>query len=226
MPLALIAGFSLLWYAVHEASPLKPYPDFARYMLPLAPLLCILAASFLYELFARRDPRGVIAATIVIAAAIPALYTSIRTNGTAQDPRAIVPKILAATGARIAIDRYGDYDSSRRLLGDKTLRPNAQTADLALTANLTYDRFGNHAGRNDPVSRPARAYYRGLNGFPHLDVSNGRPTLGYFNPVLRIVAMDGDAGRLEGIAEAILAAAPDFTVKLFDRDGEDAKNSN
>jgi hypothetical protein len=46
MTLALIAGFTLLWYAVQELAPLKPYPDVTRYMLPLAPLLSILATSF------------------------------------------------------------------------------------------------------------------------------------------------------------------------------------
>jgi hypothetical protein len=35
----VIAAFAVLWYAVHELSPLKPFPNFARYMLPLAPLL-------------------------------------------------------------------------------------------------------------------------------------------------------------------------------------------
>ena len=42
MPLLLIASFALLWYAVHETAPLKPFPDFSRYMLPLVPLLVIL----------------------------------------------------------------------------------------------------------------------------------------------------------------------------------------
>jgi hypothetical protein len=42
-----------VWYAVHEATPLKPFPDFARYMLPLVPLLLILGASVIYELSAR-----------------------------------------------------------------------------------------------------------------------------------------------------------------------------
>ena len=109
MPLALIAGFALLWYALHELAPLKPYPDVTRYMLPLAPLLAILATSFFYGLFKRRNFRAIIAAVVVVAAAIPALWTSVRINGGGQDPRAVVPQILAATGARIATDRYADY---------------------------------------------------------------------------------------------------------------------
>ena len=48
-PLAAIAGFALLWYLAHEVTPLKPYPDFARYMVPLVPLLMILGAAFINE---------------------------------------------------------------------------------------------------------------------------------------------------------------------------------
>jgi 4-amino-4-deoxy-L-arabinose transferase-like glycosyltransferase len=217
MPLALIAGFTLLWYAVHELAPLKPYPDVTRYMLLLAPLLSILATSLFYELFRRRDRRAVIAAVVVAAAAVPALVTSVRINGGGQDPRAVVPQILAATGARIAMDRHTDYDASRDFIGQPWLRPTAKTADIAVTANLVYDRFRSYAARKDLVSRPTGSYYRRLNALPHLDVSNGRPTLGYFNPVLRIVALDGNIERLQQISAAITAAAPEFKVRLIDR---------
>ena len=53
-PLLVISLFALLWYAVHEVSPLKHYPGFARYMLPLAPLLVILGSAFIYEQAKRR----------------------------------------------------------------------------------------------------------------------------------------------------------------------------
>lgn len=63
----------------------------ARYMLPLAPLLAILATSFIYELLARRDRLGIVAAVTVIVGAIPAPWISMRTNGAVEDPRAIIP---------------------------------------------------------------------------------------------------------------------------------------
>ena len=100
MPLALIASFTLLWHAVHEATPLKPFPDFSRYMLPLVPLLVILGASFIYELLSRFDRRGAIAAIAVLLAAVPALSMSLRINSPDVDPRTIVPPIVAASGAR------------------------------------------------------------------------------------------------------------------------------
>ena len=74
-----------------------------------------------------------------------------------QDPRAVVPPILAATGARVATDRYADYDTSRKLLGELPLQPSAATADIVATANLVYDRFKNYAARKDKISlRAAR----------------------------------------------------------------------
>jgi len=83
-----------------------------------------------------------------------------------------------------------------------------------VTANLTYDRYENYAARHAPVSTPTADYYNELNALPHLDVSNGRPSRGYFNPVLRVVAMDGRVERLDEVAEKIRAAAPDFDVRM------------
>jgi hypothetical protein len=41
--------------------------------------------------------------------------------------------------------------------------------------------------------------------------------LAYFNPVVRIVALDGSVARLEKIAAGIRAAAPSLTVRLVDQ---------
>jgi hypothetical protein len=110
LPLVLIAAFAVIWYVVHEASPLKPYPDFARYMVPLAPLLSILATSFVTELIARQHQLGLAAAACLLIAALLALWTSIRINGSAaEDPRAAIPPILAASPMRVAMDRYASY---------------------------------------------------------------------------------------------------------------------
>jgi len=40
--------------------------------------------------------------------------------------------------------------------------------------------------------------------------------LAYFNPVVRIVALDGSVARLEKIAAEIRAATPGLTVQLID----------
>jgi hypothetical protein len=216
MPLVLIAGFTLLWYLVHEATPLKPFPDFSRYMLPLAPLLVILGASFIYELLSRFDRRGAIAAIAILLAAVVALSMSLRINSPDIDPRTIVPSIVEASGARVIFDRYSDYQKSRRLLG-LTWRPTKDMADIVVTANLAYDRFNMYSPPKGSSPVAMASYYRKLFSQPYLDVSNGRQTSAYFNPVVRIVALDGSVARLESIAAEIRAAAPGLTVRLTDQ---------
>ena len=80
-------------------------------------------------------------------------------------------------------------------------------------SKLTYDWYENHAARHAPVSTPTADYYHEPNALPHLDVSNGRPSRGYFNPMLRVVAVDGRVEWLDEIDETIRAAAPDFDVR-------------
>ena len=185
-------------------------------MLPLVPLFVILGTSFIYELSSRFDRRGVIAAIAVLLAAVPALSMSLRINSHDVDPRTIIPPIIAASGARVVYDRYSGYQrNGRRILGLR-LRPTKDTADIVVTSNLAYDRFAFYAARKGSVQADGAAYYRQLAARPHLDVSNGRPTLAYFNPAVRIVALDGSVARLEKIAADVRAAAPGLTVRLID----------
>lgn len=86
----------------------------------------------------------------VMLAAIPALWMSARTNFPDADPRAVVPPIVEASGGRVVIDRYADYDRTRRILGLR-LRPSKDTEDVVVTANLAYDRFDNYFAPKDPT---------------------------------------------------------------------------
>ena len=218
MPLLLIAGFTLLWYAVHEATPLKPFPDFSRYMLPLVPLFAILGTSFVYELSSRFDRRGVIAAIAVLLAAVPALSTSLRINSHDVDPRTVVPSIVEASGVRVVLR------SLFRLPAERPQNPWATSCAQPRTRPISWSRriwltiaSSSMQARKGSVQADSAAYYRQLFTRPYLEVSNGRPTLAYFNPVVRIVAMDGSVERLEKIAADIHAAAPGLTVRLIDQ---------
>ena len=60
------------------------------------------------------------------------------------------------------------------------LRPTKDMADIVVTANLAYDRFDFAVPREGSRLAAMVAYYRQLFSQPHLDVSNGRPTVGVF----------------------------------------------
>ncbi len=55
-------------------------------------------------------------------------------------------------------------------------------------------------------------YYDELFKLPYIEADNGRPSFAFFNPTLRIVALDGNAGRLKPIAEALRQSAPNLNV--------------
>lgn len=47
---------------------------------------------------------------------------------------------------------------------------------------------------------------------PYLEVSNGRPAFAFFNPVFRIVALDGDEAHLARLAAALRSQYPGLSV--------------
>jgi 4-amino-4-deoxy-L-arabinose transferase-like glycosyltransferase len=213
-PLMVISLFALLWYAAHELSPLKPYPGFASYMVPVAPLLVILGGAFIYELARRRmqvAASASLAAAFLLVAALPALYLSLRIEGPAQEnPRSVISALDFGNDGRVAFDSYTRF-SGPVASGP----PETATADIFVTSSFRYDRFtdaGSHAQRGR--TRKMAAAYGALFEKPYLEVTNGRPTYAFFNPVLRIVALDGDPKRLQPIAAKLSEAAASFSVRL------------
>lgn len=223
-PLFVIASFAVLWYALHELSPLKPFPGYVRYALPLAPLLIILGAAFVQELMQRRfgwTGGGLIAAAIILAAAAPALTLSLRINGpTSEDPRLLVPATVLSSEPRAAFDHYTRFAGAGKQASPQ-LRPTAANADIFVTSSFAYDRFAQFgaAPEQPEPTRAKAAYYAALFKLPYLEVASGRPSYAFFNPVLRIVALDGNGDRLAPIAAALRRDAPNLTIQFVNANG-------
>jgi hypothetical protein len=219
-PLFVIAAFAVLWYALHEISPLKPFPGFVRYMLPLAPLLIILGVAFVYELLGRFGwsdaMKGAAAAAMIVAAAAPALILSLRINGpTGDDPRALVPAPVLGNAPRVAFDHYTRFSGVGGPTPPQQGLP-AATASIFVTSSFAYDRFTQFGAAHGQTERThaKAAYYTALFKLPYLEVTNGRPSYAFFNPVLRIVALNGDRDRLPPIAAALQRGAPNLTIRF------------
>jgi hypothetical protein len=192
-------------------------PGFARYMLPIAPLLVILAGAFIYEL-ARRHMQvtasAALAAAALLVAALPALYLSFRIEGPAQEnPRSVISALDFGNNGRIAFDSYTRFAGPTGTVDSAP--PDATTADVFVTSSFRYDRFANIGARGQRGrTRRMAAAYATLFEKPYLEVTNGRPAYAFFNPVLCIVALDGDPSRLQPIASKLREAAPGFTIRL------------
>jgi len=216
IPCATVVAFVLVWYAAHEITPMRPYPGFHRYMMPIGPLIVLNAASLVYYLMRRCNSAWAaqISAAAILIAAIPALRFSILTiYAIGNDPRLVTSTVVGKLSQRAVFDWYTSYDYSSEVA------PNALTsdeADIVVTSSLRYERFAQYgADPHQSLSIRMRAqYYTELLRLPHLDVTSGGPQFSFFNPELKVVALDGNIARLQSIAEALHAAMPRLQVHL------------
>jgi 4-amino-4-deoxy-L-arabinose transferase-like glycosyltransferase len=219
-PLFIIAAFALLWFSIHELSPLKPYPGFARYMLPLAPLLIILGAAFVGGVVQRLRLDTGMVEVVILAAALPALYLSLLINGpTQEDLRSVIPAIVIASEPRTAFDSYTRFSGVGGVGRQASIKSpaSAATDDLLVTSNFTYGRYDQFGtAREQPKGTRAVAdYYAKLFELPYLEVESNRPSYGFFNPVIRIIELDGRSDRLAPIAAALRRNHPMLKVSSY-----------
>ena len=157
----------------------------------------------------RRWPQwsGAAASIAILLAALPALHASYRIVGAPEENlRRVVPPIVLQDTRDAAFERYarlGVKGGQMTAHGRAPLKPTA----LLVTSNLAYARYGALATADlqGHEIRGRAARYAELFRRPYLEVSNGRPAFAFFNPVLRIVALDGDAAHLERLAAALRA---------------------
>jgi hypothetical protein len=215
IPSATVVAFVLVWYAAHEITPMRPYPGFHRYMLPIGPLIVLNAATLVYYLMCRRSAWAAqITAAAILIAAIPALRLSILIiHAIGSDPRLVTSAVVGRLGQRAVFDRYTSYDYS------SNVAPNALTsdeADIVVTSSIRYERFAQYGAvsHQSPNIRMRARYYTELFRLPHLDVASGGPHFSFFNPELKVVALDGNIARLQSIAAALQATMPRLQVHL------------
>jgi hypothetical protein len=225
-PLAVIVGFALLWYFAHEISPLKPYPDFARYMVPLAPMLLVLSAAFVYEWIERilAGAGAEFTGVTLLCAALPAAASSLQINARASDdPRWLLPKIVATAPGPVAVDSYATYAQVPSLAGHVT-GLSATTTPTVVTSSFNYERYEQN-GTLDAESERTHAaarFFAKMFEMPHLDVSNGRPAFGFFNPEITIVALNSQPWQLASIAKVIASADPKLHIRWSGTAGTNA----
>ena len=85
-----------------------------------------------------------------------------------------------------------------------------------MTSSLVYDRYGALAAADlqSEEIRTRAARYAGYFAQPYLEVTNGRPAFAFFNPVFRIVALDGDEAHLQRLGAALRGQYPGLSVSL------------
>jgi hypothetical protein len=192
-----------LYYACIELSPTKPFPDFMRYTLPLAPILVYFAARLVEDLAARRIRRpGLVAVPVLLALAAWPLGVSLRlVEHLDGDTRLAAASRVADLQGPVLLDRGA-------VVWPPGTNPAAPTVDLwdgvpddfaaaryAVTSSFRYDRFllSDHLPFQSTRTRRIAALYRELFACPHEEIRPAYRTFAFSNPTIRIVDLAGCA---------------------------------
>jgi hypothetical protein len=210
LPCAIIVAFIVVWYLAHEISPMRPYPGFHRYMLPIGPLIVLVGGAFVYyaALHCKLRRPAVIGASAIVIAAFPALLSSIQiVSGFEHDPRRVVAAAVEKAGhPRTKFELYASYQMPEATAGD---------AGLLVTSKMLYGRFLRYGMRADQPAevRSQTMRYAELFRHPYLEVAGDGRNFSYFNPTIRIIALDRDVEYLRSIAASLQVAMPQLTVR-------------
>ncbi len=95
----------------------------------------------------------------------------------------------------------------------------AERTTLLTASSFVYNRYLGYGAdaRQMHEIRGRAAHYGELFTHPYLELSNGRPTFAFFNPVLRIVALDGDVEHLKSLAAKLRRAYPTASFTLVNQ---------
>ncbi|MGE4421445.1 MAG: ArnT family glycosyltransferase [Pseudodesulfovibrio sp.] len=189
------------YYFAHEISPLKPAPDFMRYMIPIAPMLIIvgwLGIERTYH-FLRRSGRRLSGYALLCVAALcllvlPAYDSANLVANLVDDTRMTAARYLrGVTGGYL----YETYGLPR--LYDAEYVKSAADIDLdaarrdgichVVASSMEYDKYyyGSRIKGQDAAVYGRHAAYERLFRYPYVEIRPKYKTYAFSNPTIRIV---------------------------------------
>jgi Dolichyl-phosphate-mannose-protein mannosyltransferase len=197
----LVLVFAVLWYLLHELSPMKPFMAIERHMTVMGGLFAVLAVH-LADRLSVRGPRtwqtAIATAIVAIAAAPAALSTIAIARSAPNDTRSVVERVRAALDGPDAVDWYATFPASGHYPPLTTIK---ETTDYVVIVQETADRFAQSrafAHQSDPARAYARAYGE-LLAQPAILVESTAGNFSYRNVPLRVVALGSNAARLAAV---------------------------
>ena len=192
-----LVAYVLAFYVVPEFSPLKPWPDFSRYMMPIVPPLLYFAWQGIEHaaaLLSRRggDPPGWSLAVLAALVLVP-LYMSARlVSGLASDTRVAAAAWLERhPGTAIGEAYSGETNEPpvRTVTSLDAAQLRAGKVDYLVASSFMYERFavGARLRNKDPEIYETQARYVALFARPYVEMAPAYRTFGFSNPVIRIV---------------------------------------
>ena len=190
----IIALYIIIFYFIPELSPLKPFPDFMRYMIPAAPPLILFSCQACRSLFNNKKivPALILTSFFIALACYHAWYTISLVNGISSDTRDLSTVWMQEHQGEFLAERYTGKEQSdrKRTLADTDLeRAREQGIKYLILSSFISDRFNfakklpHHAPAIDNILND----YNNLLSFPHLVITPNSPSYAFINPTITII---------------------------------------
>jgi len=199
----LLFVYTLVFYFIHELIPMKAFPDYMRYMIPIAPAMIYFACKAIFHISQwmrgysakpmARNISWVLAGAVVLA---PFYDTWMIDTNLNNDTRSKVVKWIASTKEKVWYERY-TMDNENYAKADLTAIdiPTARSSGVAylIASSFNYDRFfigSQWPGQPSKVYKKSKKYNR-LFSFPYTEIKPAYKTFAFSNPVIRIIDIRG-----------------------------------
>jgi hypothetical protein len=192
---------ALVFYLAVEIAPLKPWPDYSGYAMPVVPFLLYLGARGAAQLVAFAPVpavRASVAGTLMSALILYPLYDSTRlVSGLAHDTRTRAAAWLEVNPGRVLIEKYAGVTEDVRSVAELDTDFDQLGVDYVLASSFMYDRFrvGSLLAGQDPAVYRAHARYEALFAHPFIEIAPAYRSLAFSNPTIRIVDLRPPSAR-------------------------------
>jgi hypothetical protein len=214
----LVLVFAVLWYIMHELSPMKPFMAIERHMTVMGGLVAVLAVGLVARVCNRASGawRPALAASAVVVLAAPPAFTTIAIARSApHDTRSMIERLRAALDGRDAVDWYASFPAHGHYPPLTTVDGATEYVVLVEETANRFVRAGTFPRQSERVRAYARAYGE-LLAQPAILVESTVGAFSYRNVPLRIVALRSNAARLEAVLSR-LGPLPDIRLTLVPR---------
>ena len=183
-----------LFYMLPELSPLKPFPDFMRYVIPIVPPLILFALMAVKTLWSSVPNPGLKMAVplVMIAIIIYPLYCTIRlVHEINDDTRARAEAWLQHSSQKA---KYELYTSAKRYDVKSVTRLNVEQerkkgVAFFVSSSFMYERFefGSTLPDQHPFVYKTQEKYKRLFALPFVEFKPEFRSFGFSNPTIRVI---------------------------------------
>jgi 4-amino-4-deoxy-L-arabinose transferase-like glycosyltransferase len=194
----LLFIYTLVFYFAHEISPMKTFPGFMRYMIPIAPAMIYFACKaisqirqwmpgYSTQMITRAVPWALAGAIVLVP-----LYDSWQLDShLIDDTRLQAKKWIDASGGKAWGERYTLGNGWRQRYLTELDIAEARKSGIAyfVVSSFSYERFfigSQWSWQSQDVYETHKNYMR-LFSHPYVEIKPAYKTFAFSNPVIRIV---------------------------------------